>query len=412
MSRRNKKSKKRHSSRTASLTATANISQAANYDQESESVAVEETALDDSLSSPIVNCFAALSLPWSFRDRVKSVSLNSKSTLKCWGNTIEKAIVKIVDLCVDGDPQLLYKELESRMNKRANVQEPIKDIEAEKVLHAVVEAAVNGSTGTRNVVLPILAACTTYKQFDFILDDSGYSSQKKKQTLANKRKRWDARRLAAQKRGEEFDAPDEIEDCVDHANTEIQEWRVNRRQFRTLKTAFKEIILEGKNRKPKKQGSRVSEARMLSCLQWVTTTLHYRPGRVRNVRLNGRCLQGMPVFVRNDPIEKLFSAYREHTLVQGIRPISRAVFLNVVTALSTKGKEHAGLSYYYVDHMELIATIRSMFARVPELFAPAAGVQDAEGHQGDEDDYIPKVIIHKYFTQTIYNITLSIYIST
>jgi hypothetical protein len=109
-------------------------------------------------------------------------------------------------------------------------------------------------------------------------------------------------------------------------------------------------------------------------------------GKVRNVCVDGEYLRGLPVFVRDTPVRELHLQYQAAMLTQLLKPVSFTPFRVVMRMIAEKGRQNAGLSYHYMEHIDLISTLRQMFVRVPELFVCDNDSDDASDSDDDSGD--------------------------
>jgi hypothetical protein len=104
----------------------------------------------------------------------------------------------------------------------------------------------------------------------------------------------------------------------------------------------------------------------LNCVEWITGTFQFLPGKIRNFRIDGQIIRNLPVFVRNGPKERCFDMYKATLTAKQLTPMGRDLFYRVLNALTMTGVSNAALSYYYVNHIDLVAELREMMASIAE----------------------------------------------
>ena len=76
----------------------------------------------------------------------------------------------------------------------------------------------------------------------------------------------------------------------------------------------------------------------------------------------------MQAFERQDSQVKLYEKYKStERAVTERKPMGFQSFKSIVNALSSKAKEHSGLSYFYVEHIDLMKEVDNLLASVAML---------------------------------------------
>ncbi|MEC8484170.1 MAG: hypothetical protein VXY99_10140, partial [Pseudomonadota bacterium] len=105
---------------------------------------------------------------------------------------------------------------------------------------------------------------------------------------------------------------------------------------------------------------------LLGCVEWITGTFQYRPGILRNYRINGYLIKNLPVFIRVGPMRRIFASYKAAMTAKHQQHMGRDLFFIVLKALTEPSSANAGLSYYYVNHIDLVAELREMMKSVSD----------------------------------------------
>jgi hypothetical protein len=157
------------------------------------------------------------------------------------------------------------------------------------------------------------------------------------------------------------------------------------------------VLASGGDLSRKLRNTSVSFSQVVDLVHWMMANCHYRPGRLRNVRVMGQMLRGLPVYVRNEPEDDLFRRYTAE--ITRTQRVGRHLFGEMVHALGDKEREHAGMSYFYVEHIDIIAVVRKMLARIEEaafVGDPPASVKHALTTARAEVEYCTDFLRHQF----------------
>ena len=143
----------------------------------------------------------------------------------------------------------------------------------------------------------------------------------------------------------------------------LQHWSLSATAFKKIRTESK-ILYDGLNFPEKPALTRVSPQTMIKSVEWVCNTCQFRPGKVRNYRLDGHILPNLPVFVRPPVQKKIFQSYRSTMVSQNHVPLGQKNFFKVLQALTEPTRQNAALSYFYVEHIDLIAELEEMLCSI------------------------------------------------
>ena len=102
---------------------------------------------------------------------------------------------------------------------------------------------------------------------------------------------------------------------------------------------------------------------------WVATdsiaNIHYCPGKLCKIIVQHQKLKNLPMLLRYSIVHALYSCYcRSLKNQQTMKPIEIKSFQTVVGALRWRGTFNWGLSYYYVDHIDIVNRIKKVVSRL------------------------------------------------
>ena len=304
-----------------------------------------------------------------------------------WAKVTRSCVDKLLSVFVDGDERLL-RECVARLSAQDEslILNDASQRESDRVMECVFNVVKNGCPHVRRCCMSILAEAVPYARLKENLRSRGYCEQRRMTAAENKQR-------AARKR-----RTTEPDDADDELQTVRSNFTLADHTYCGLRLLYKNTLLKGKEPQRQQRGTRISANTMLTCVTWISDTLHFRPGSVRNVRLNGQLMKGMPVFVCPQSLDSLENQYRKDMQKQLEKPMGTKSFRQVVHALSVNGRENAGLSYFYVDHIDLIALLRQMYERVKELFSQTlpADVAAALAAARADTDHATEFLRHQY----------------
>jgi hypothetical protein len=235
--------------------------------------------------------------------------------------------------------------------KQKEVEQKQKD--AFSLMSTVTRLAAKGSATVRSTMMAILVGSMTNDNAREYLVQSGYSEARQEIVIKRKKETNEKNRKA--KRTILLEETAELKFEAPLANHEAaKKAKIN---FNTL--------LQGKDISSGHRTTSVSQDMVDALVSCIVRNTQFRPGRTRNVVLRGVKLEDLPVHMRYGPIRELYNSYCSATKKE--LKVGEKTFREVMAALTLKGTYNQGLSYFYVDFVDMISLILKMIKRLGEM---------------------------------------------
>eukprot|EP00035_Acanthoeca_spectabilis_P012333 m.220168 g.220168 ORF g.220168 m.220168 type:complete len:470 (+) comp15593_c0_seq1:4358-5767(+) len=186
----------------------------------------------------------------------------------------------------------------------------------------VLELHASGSTTTRRIARAVLAKALPYNDFFERIEASGSKEQREFEVKQRKCKSQTCKTRSV------ADGIDAIGDFAVKKS-----FSIDAKSFSQARDDF-ECLKRGGDLHQAPRASRVSPEQLLSAVLFVMDHSQYRPGKVRNVWVDGSLLKGLPMFVRSAAHEDLFKEYQ-----------TKARRLNQTQTLETLGDSQVKLFF-------------------------------------------------------------------
>ena len=251
------------------------------------------------------------------------------------------------------------------------------------VVDNVLALAKHGQTEYRNAALGILCISCSNNEVNAKLRKSHYDEARQEQVVRNKQKA--ATRPKKRKRetvstceqnGQLQPTPSTSPTTSPLPDSNVDALRqfksINNNTFTKARALMKEVLLQGKSPPPRPSTTKISPVVLLQAIQWITSTFQYRPGKLRNYRLNGTLLKNMPVYIRDGKsheaiYKNYYKNYEAAILVkQQSKPLGQNTFSTLLKVLTEPPSANAGLSYYYVDFIDLVSELKTMLDSIED----------------------------------------------
>jgi hypothetical protein len=237
--------------------------------------------------------------------------------------------------------------------------------DAWKVFETVMEFSAVGHRSIRRIANAVLIHSIRSKdKLSNYLSSSGYRIKRQGKTIANVKSRNEAKIYAAEKKGV----------LVSEVNLEVEKSQKsylkplqNQGLRQIAKSDYVNYLDVGKPLPSERRATRISYDQVERLVAWIVKTCQYRPGRTKSATLRGVKMEKTPLYCRYGSIASLFDTYKRGVQVQcvGLR-----TFRDVLLAVTRKGTFNQGLSYYYVEFLDLISLIEQLLKRVKSMFPP------------------------------------------
>ena len=103
---------------------------------------------------------------------------------------------------------------------------------------------------------------------------------------------------------------------------------------------------------------------MTYAVSFVLHNSEYRPGKTRNTVVRGSLLKNVPLYLRYWTVDVLYNTYKASLQNHTGMIIGDKSFRTIVSALTRTGTFNQGLSYFYVDHKDLMDELRALKKRL------------------------------------------------
>jgi hypothetical protein len=251
-------------------------------------------------------------------------------------------------------------EEENKQNLEASeapeAEEKAKD--ALSLMDTILGLAATAHPTVAKIFKAALVASMKNKNATKHLIESGYAKKRQRQVIEHKKAQNEARKRRGAKKNIE---PDLLEEEA------IQQYKsplTNPKAARVAQQNFTRYLSKGLEIPPTPRPTNVKMEKVDFLCQWIVFNCQFRPGKTRNVRFTKEAitLKNLPLLLRYGSGKSLYEAYAD--VAPPTLRVGHNTFFKVLKATTRKGSYNQGLSYFYVDFMELIALLKRMFDRI------------------------------------------------
>ena len=276
-----------------------------------------------------------------------------------------------------------------------------KSKDALALMENVMHIAAVGQPSVAKQNLAMMTGSMKNANAKMYLCESGYAEKKQKKVITRKKSENEARKRRAAKRNEEPALVEEV------ATLKYKSPLANTRAAATAKKNFNEYLLRGEAIPQTLRPTNVKITKIDCLIRWfVENCGQYRPGKMRNVRFKkeGITLKNIPLYIRYGSFADIYAAYSD--AVASDLKIGNITFRVIVKAVSRKGTYNQGLSYFYVDFIEMIALLGKMFGRLQKILNETRGItlerrqeiQEWLEHAIENTEFSSQYLRHGYYS--------------
>jgi hypothetical protein len=265
-------------------------------------------------------------------------------------------------LSEDEEAQALeyHKNLEEPKNRQKALENEQRSKDALKLLRTIAHLAAVGSAVVQSTMKAILVHSMTNQNVARYLLENGYAKKRREQVVARKMADNEARKRRAAVRGRE---------PILVPETSLRQYTAPLKNYVAAKRAkkdYSEYLAKGGDIPPVVRPTNVSEAKVDFLMAWLVKNLQFRPGKTRNVRFKKErvTLKHLPVYMRYGSLQSLYESYSD---AADDKRVGEKTFRKIVTATSLKGTYNQGLSYFYVDFLDMIKLLLKMLDRLEKI---------------------------------------------
>jgi hypothetical protein len=241
------------------------------------------------------------------------------------------------------------------------------------VLNCVVNLCIQGSTQTKRICNAILLHSAPTKAASQLLLHAGCGRRRREQVMTNKQAVNESKARNAERLnrpisnpkeatvGLKFSAPLSNSLCAANA-------RKNHNNY----------LVQGKDIPPPIKTTKISVQSMDFVVSWICDNSQYRPGRTRNVRVHGELLRELPLYLRHSNVDELYRLHTQTSKEKGVKAVSDRSFKTCCSTLTRTGTYNQGLSYSYVEHIELVELIGKLQTRLEDILTEIAPTKNGE----------------------------------
>jgi hypothetical protein len=257
---------------------------------------------------------------------------------------------------------------EATQRTTVEIKHKAKARHALNLLENVCHLAAVGTFVVRTIMNALLVVSMPNVAAAKYLLESGYSSKRQEKVIKHKAATNKNRRRKAERRAKTMRMPVEEPTLIPEVSVmKFSKPLSDHTGAMNARLTYQEDLAQGRDiRKPKRPTS-VSVAKIDRFMRWVTETCQYRPGKQRNVRFKKErvTLKGLPVFMRFGSLRSNFEGYCS-VVADGSR-VGWLTFRTLLGATTLKGTYNQGLSYFYVDFLDLIKLMNALQKRLEFL---------------------------------------------
>lgn len=272
-------------------------------------------------------------------------------------DTLENRFDKIVDQACHSEEAMV----EALKERDDALEREVRDKDANAVLNSVLDLAAIGSPTMAAGAKAILINSMANRRASRYLVESGYPSKKKERVVQRKKAENEIRRKRAAKLGKEPMLVPEVA-TRQHKNP-LCDKKANAKSQRI----YDNYLAKGKDVPPIIRPTNVKEEKVDHLVKWIVEGFQFRPGKTRNCRFTREhtYLKNLPVYMRYGSYGTLFQNYQAATpphLRVGLK-----TFRTILKATTVKGSYNQGLSYYYVEFVDMTKLLLKMLERVKSI---------------------------------------------
>jgi hypothetical protein len=245
--------------------------------------------------------------------------------------------------------------------QEAKTKQRLKDLQ--KLLKTVTHLTAVGSQNIQKVMKALLLESMIKRNASRYLLENEYPKKKQEQVVARKRVENEGRARRAARRGEE---PVLIpESAIIKYTAPLQ----NNVYAARAKRVYKEYLAKGEDIPPALRPTSVSKEKVDFLMEWIVKNCQFRPGKTRNVRFKKDkiVLKNLPLYMRYGSVQSLYLSYG-NVAPQNLR-VGKMTFGRVLSGTTLKGTYNQGLSYFYVDFVDLTKLLLKMLGRLESIIA-------------------------------------------
>jgi hypothetical protein len=215
-----------------------------------------------------------------------------------------------------------------------------------RVFDTIISLMGKGSKRTQRIVSVILFQAMPQTTLTDILRNSKYAAERRKKVIERKKARNEAMRRAAERKH----IPSEDIELIDETCKLDFKNPIAKSTHRKAALATYKILESGLDPPEETKATKISETQADALAYWVAKTFQYRPGKSRNSKFLGVSMKDLPFYVRYGSLGELFKAYKKDV---GKHAVGQHPFYAAIRATTRTGTVNSGLSYYWVDFVEL-----------------------------------------------------------
>ncbi len=206
----------------------------------------------------------------------------------------------------------------------------------------------------------ILVASMPNRNATQYLVDSGFPKKKQNRAIQRKKAENKARTRKAEK---ENRVPSLVEEVAK------QEFRAPLKNAQAASKAQRDYnhLTQGQDLPKPVRPSNVKEVKIDFLMRWIVENCHFRPGKTRNIYFKTEKirLKNIALYIRYGSIKANHEAYCDAVPLD--LKIGHCTFRKVLSAMTLKGTYNQGLSYYWVDFVDMIQFASDMLDRLGKI---------------------------------------------
>jgi hypothetical protein len=267
-----------------------------------------------------------------------------------------------------------------------------------QLLRTVAHLAAVGSASIQKVMKALLLQSMTKRHASHYLLENGYSKKRQQQVIEHKRAANQGRIRKAASRNEEPVLVPET------ATLKYAAPLQNNISAARAKRNYKDYLAKGDDIPPALRPTSVSEEKIDFLMEWIVKNCQFRPGKTRNVyfKKDKMVLKNLPLYMRYGSIESLYKSFCN--VVPNILKVGEKTFRKILSATTLKGTYNQGLSYFYVDFVDLTKLVLKMLGRLESMTADNTVVTEKRNeinkwlkHAREHTEFASLYLRHGYY---------------
>lgn len=228
------------------------------------------------------------------------------------------------------------------------------------VTDAVCHLAAVGSRTVKSTMNAILVESLGDKATEELLQN-GYSKKRKEIVVKKKQAVNERRKRQAEKRGVEPILVDEEPQLKFKAPLK------NKNQKAKCRNEWKNYLVKGKDAPVPKRACHIKEEKIDALIGFIVDNFQFRPGKTRNFRFkqDGTRLTDLPVYMRYGSYGASFASYT--AAVADEMRVGEKAFRDILKATTIRGSYNQGLSYFYVEFIDMTKLVVEMLQRLKTI---------------------------------------------